>query len=78
MNSLCPAQNCEPNKCSVDKVNEQSGHLGGSVVVSAFGSGHDPRVLGSSLALAPHREPASSSAYVSGSLSVSPMNKQKS
>ena len=39
--------------------------------VSAFGSGCDPRVLRSNPHQAPHREPASSSAYVSVSLCIS-------
>ena len=56
------------------------GHLGGSVsYASAFGLGHDPRVLGSSPALGSllSGESASPSACVSASLSlsVSLMNK---
>ena len=38
--------------CSLANKNMHLGHLGGSVdYVSAFGSGHDPGVLGSSPAL---------------------------
>ena len=52
-----------------------SGHLGGSVVVSAFGSGHDPGVLGLSAASGSRGEPASPFACVSNSLCVSLVNK---
>ena len=46
-------------------------HLGGSVRASAFGSGRDPGVLGSSpMSGSPHREPAPPSAYVSASPSL--------
>ena len=45
--------------------------------MSAFGSGWDPRVLRLSPHYAPHRKPASSSAYVSAFPSVSLMNKLK-
>ena len=43
--------------------------------LSAFGSGHDPGVLGSSPTSGFLREPASPSAYVSASLTVSLMSK---
>ena len=47
-----------------------------SGLVSAFGSGHDPGVLGSVPHQDPCREPASPSAYISAFLCVSLMNKQ--
>ena len=43
--------------------------------MSALGSGRDPGALGLSLNRAPCMEPASPSAYVSASLSVSLMDK---
>ena len=49
------------------------GRLSG--LAPAFGPGHDPGVLGSSSIPGPCMEPASPSAYVSASLSVSLMNK---
>ena len=55
---------------------EIKGCLGSSVVerLSAFGSGRDPGICDGVPHWVPHREPASSSAYVSASLCLSGIN----